>query len=190
MSHLLPSGLQHAPFSIEKACKEGISYKKLRIWLQQRRIEQLERGIFRATGARDYCETDLFKSALLRIGEPSAICLLSALAYYHLTDEIPHKTWIMVPRSKRSKQPDLRLVRVTHPYFEIGIVSQTGLRMTSLERTLVEAITKSRYLGKSIGFQALNQALLEKKTTLNAVIKMANQLGVIQKLLPVIEVLL
>ncbi|MES2504165.1 MAG: hypothetical protein V4534_04720 [Myxococcota bacterium] len=186
---ILPAKLSHGPFSIEIARSVGVSYAQLRFWLKKGLIEQRERGIFQAAGD-DYNEEEIFRSALTRVGDPSVICSLSALVYYQLTDEIPRQTWIMVPKVKRSKHTDLRLIRVANLQLEIGIVTISGFRITSLERTLIEAIVKPRYVGKILGIQALKQALAEKKTTLNAVINMASQLGVLKRLLPVIEVLL
>lgn len=194
MSHNLsiPKPLLGTMFTPEKAKENDISYSKLRRWLEKGIAEKLERGVYRITASehlKSYSH-DLFSLATARVGPPCAICLLSALEYYHLTDEISSQVWLLVPKTKRSVHEDLRLVRVSRPQWKVGIEKHQGFWITSLERTLVDAVVNTRYLGKMLGIEALKQALAEQRTTLEKVTQMASKLGVFNRIQPVIEVLL
>ena len=131
----------------------------------------------------DYSEEYQFKVATLVVGAPSVICLISALSLYHLTDQIPKKTWIIVPNTKRMAIRGLRLLRQRDPKWDIGIVKQNGYCITSIERTLVESFCYSKIIGANTAIQALREAL-KKMTTGAKVYAMAEKMGVLHRLLP------
>lgn len=76
------------PFSVAEAEEHGISRYQLSRLVKKGFLERLERGVYRVP-AMDINEEDSFRTATLITGPVSAICLLSALCYYNLTDEIP-----------------------------------------------------------------------------------------------------
>jgi predicted transcriptional regulator of viral defense system len=183
-----PTALKKGPFSVADAQMHGVNRLKLFRLVQHGYLERIERGIYRVC-AEDIDDEEAFRSATLRVGPDSAICLLSALSYYHLSDEIPHQIWLMVEQQKRTIHRDLRVIRVLHPNWNIGIETHKGYKITSIERTLVEAIIGRRYLGPMLGIESLKLALIEKKTTLAKVIDMASKLGFLNRIKHVIEVL-
>jgi hypothetical protein len=66
-----------------------------------------------------------------RFGDSVAVCLLSALAFHGLTDEIPKKVWLLVPENKHSAHRDIRLLRSRNPHWKMGIDAQNGYRITN-----------------------------------------------------------
>ena len=180
------------PFTPKMAEKSKISYYKLKRLLREGAVERLERGVYKVTKLDPLGTTPEANFALAgaRIGPPNAICLLSALEYYHLTDEISSQTWLLVPTTKRSVHPDLKLIRTSKPRWGIGIEEHEGFKITSLERTLVDALTNTRNLGRMLAIEALKRALSEQKTTLERVTEMASRLGVFHRIQPIVEVLL
>ncbi len=135
----------------------------------------------------DYNEENQFKVATLIVGEPSAICLLSALSVYDLTDEIPRQTWVTVPQSKRTREKSLKILRQVDPQWDIGIHKRNGYAITSIERTIVEAFFYKRMLGSNVAVHALREAVRKKLTTPSKVLDMAKKLGVVHSLLPYLE---
>lgn len=188
LPHNIPKRLTSAPFSIAQAEEYGISRYQLYRLVKKGVLEKLERGIFRVP-AIDIDEEDSFRAATLTVGPTSAICLLSALSYYNLTDEIPHQTWVMVEQNKRTAQKSLKLIRTAHPKWNIDVEQHAGYQITSLERTLIECLIGYRFLGKMLGIESLKKALLQKKTTLNKIISTASKLGSINKIQKTLEVL-
>ncbi len=184
----LPSRLQHRPFTVKQAKQQGLSFYELGKLIASGVVEQVSRGIYRAT-ADDLTEEDQFRTATLRVGKPSAICLISALAYYHLTDTIPKKTWIMVQANKRASDPSLKLFRARRPQWSIGIEKYDGYSITTIERTLVECLARRSRLGTQVGIEALRKAVSSRKTTLGKIVDLACQLGVTHRILPYVEAL-
>jgi predicted transcriptional regulator of viral defense system len=185
----LPSQLQTKPFTVSQAMELGLSFYELSKLVSNGTVEQIARGIYRAEGG-DINEEEQYRIATLRVGVPSAICLLSALSYYHLTDLIPKQTWIMVPAQKRTSDRTLKLFRTRNPHWEVGIQKEDGYFISSLERTLVECLMQRSRLGTNTSIASLRITIESKRTTLGKVLEMAKELGVVHRILPYMEALL
>lgn len=184
----LPKILQNKPFTTQKALGHGLTKKDLIALLEKEVIERLARGIYQNADL-DLAEEEQYRLATLIVGRPSAVCLLSALSYHHLTDLIPKKTWIMVPLQKRTQHASLRLLRTKNPHWGIGILKEGGYSITNLERTIVECLVNKKLLGTPTGVEALREALKEKKTTLSKIWDMAIRLKVGHRIIAYIEAL-
>ena len=186
----LPQKLSKGPFSWEEAKSAGLTQYALRLLLETGKVERLAHGVYRSTEEVDLSPEDQYKAVLLRVGKPSAICLISALAYYHLTDVIPKQTWALVGADKLSNQKDIRLWRRRNPRWRIGIIVLDEVRITNVERTLIECLHHKNLIGgTALAIDAIRLAIQEKKTTMSDLLKMAERLGVKNKILPYLEVL-
>lgn len=184
----IPKTIMKRIFTAADAKSEGISRYQIELLLGQGSIERLGRGVYRKNGG-DVPQEEWFRVATLWVGEPSAICLISALAYYNLTDEIPKQTWIMVPQAKLSRHKGLRLVRLRSPHWNLGIEKHDKFWITSVTRTVVDSFLHSRIVGNQIAISALKTSIEEELTTVRAVYEMALKLGVGKRLLPYVELM-
>ena len=184
----IPKILRKSPFTYRQAMDQGLTQGALQSLVESGDLEHVSRGIYRATD-QDYNEENQYRTATLLMGAPSAICLISALAHYGVTDLIPKKTWIMVPHTKRSQHRELKLQRSRSPEWNIGIESRQGYSITSLERTIVEALCYRNKIGTSVAVDALRKAVSSKKTSLSKIMAMAKQMSVLHRVIPYIETL-
>ena len=184
----LPTKLTKTSFTLNQATKLGLSRYALNKLIDAGIVELVVRGVYRAAQS-DISEEDQFRIATLRVGTPSAICLVSALSYYNLTDTISRKTWIMVPVSKRTKHTELRLLRTRNPCWNIGIEKHDAYSITTIERTIVDTLCARSKLGSQIGIEALRKAIQSKKTTLGKIMDMSVKLGISHRVQPYIEAL-
>lgn len=152
-------------------------------------LERLSRGVYRVSGIDDSTGEDSYQMATLRCGWPSAICLLSAMEHYHVTDQIAKQLWVLVPAAKRVAAKDLKLIRSRNPMWNIGISKTKGYWMTTLERTLVEGLLYKKLIGHQVAIAALKQALAQRKVNLGQTVNMANKMGVAHRIRPIIETL-
>lgn len=182
----LGKSFKNKPFSLQSAEEIGISRHQLNQLLLQGKIEKLAHGIYAITKG-DISPTKQFKIATTLIGQPSVICLLSALEYYDLTDIISKEIWLMVPLSKRSRQQGLRLFRATHLNLNIGILKTSDFFITSIERTIIDCLTHKRQIPINITIEALRRAIKLNKTTLSNIVNMAKKLGVSDRIHSYIE---
>jgi predicted transcriptional regulator of viral defense system len=187
-SFKLPKGFLDKAFSLEQARQKGITFYQLRRMIQSGTLERAGRGVYQRTRT-DFSEDYAFEAASVRIGSPNAVCLLSALAHYKLTDAIPKKTWLMVEASKRTKHRDLRLLRTRNPMWNIGIQKKRRYWITSLERTLVDAIVYRQLIGTNLCVEALRRAVKNNGANLGKLIDMGKKLGVAHRIRPYIEAL-
>lgn len=184
----LPKKLQDRPFTYTEATESGLTQYQLNCLLEQDEIERIERGLYQATGI-DFSDEELFRQATKLISSKSAVCLLSALSYYQLTDIIPKKVWLMVPASKRTQHNSVKLFRTNKPHWNKGIVSENGFKITSLERTIIGCLTNKSVMSVRVGIDALKLAIRDKQTTGTKILNMADALNVKHRILPYLEVL-
>lgn len=134
-------------------------------------------------------DEERYRIASLRCGLPSAICLVSALEYHHLTDHISKHVWVLVPSSKRTSLKELRLLRSREPQWDIGIKKTQKYWITTPERTIVDCLIHRRLIGNQVALEALKKAISQKKVKPGNVLDMAKKMGVEHRVLPYIEAL-
>lgn len=103
-----------------------------------------------AGGETDINSEVLFRSATLRMNCKSAVCLLSALEFYHLTDLISKKVWLMVDQQNRTAKSDIRVFRTANPYWDTGIRKEKAFHTKIKAATRDSSKTKLRSLSRDI----------------------------------------
>jgi predicted transcriptional regulator of viral defense system len=186
MNLKLPIKLKKRPFTIDEANKSGINQYQLNLMLSDGSIEKLGRGIYRARSG-DISAEDMFIMGTIWLGYPSAVCLISALSYFNLTDEIPNKIWMMVEHNKISHRKELRLVRLRHPHWEVGIKKTKHYWITGVARTIVDIFRHPQIVSTAIATQSLKQAIKERQTTVRDIYDISLVFGINQHLLPYLE---
>lgn len=184
----LSKSLRKSPFTFQEALSRGITRHALRGLLDSGVVERVSRGIYQCIDA-DVSEEEQFRRAIKIVGKPSAVCLLSALSYLHLTDSIPDRVWVMVPVDKRTRSDDIHLYRTRNPHWDVGIEKESGFSITTIERTLVDCIAARSKLPLRLGIEGLKLAVEEGKTTTARILDMSLQLNVKDRILPYLEVL-
>jgi predicted transcriptional regulator of viral defense system len=143
-----------------RAC--GIPPRMLAHFCQKGMIERVNRGLYRVFEASSGVDLDFEELVLTAIGIPNGvICLISALCYYQLTDQIMREYWIAIPNEERSpRRPHTKIVRMRN--IALGQTAiQIGnfkVKIFDRERTVVDAF---RYLSHEVAIKAL-QAYLKQ----------------------------
>ena len=176
------------PFKLKEGEKAGIPRSIIRSWLEDDIIERIAHGTYRSS-SNEYDTETAYIEATAIVGSTSAICLLSALELYNLTDQIPKKTWLMVSADKRTANNKIRLLRSRNPMWKIGIIKEDGYQVTSVERTLVDCLIHKKLIGSSVAMEAIKEALSSKKTKLADIIKVAKKMKVYHRIELIIEAL-
>lgn len=171
-----------AVFTTEEARDAGIPSRMLAYFCKKGLIERMSRGIYKGGIAQldiDFRWEDL---SLVAMSIPNGvICLISALCYYGLTDQIMREFWIAVPHASKSpKRTKTRIIRMRN--IELGQTKITlgahHLKIFDRERTVVDSF---RYLSHEIAIKALQEYLKQKKPSkpnLNKLLKYAKTLRV------------
>lgn len=85
------------------------------------------------------------------------ICLISALCYYELTDQVMREIWIAIPHeSYAPKRPNTKIIRMRN--ISLGktdiVLGEYKVKIFDQERCIVDAF---RYLSKEIAIKALQR---------------------------------
>ena len=148
---------------IFKACEArtlGIPSRMLAYYCQKGRIERVSRGLYRVLDIPTDVGLDFEELVLIASSIPhGVICLISALCYYNLTDQIMREYWIAVPNRDRSpKRPHTRIVRMRN--MTLGQtkvkIGKYSVKIFDRERTVIDAF---RYLSHEVAIKALQMYL-------------------------------
>lgn len=185
----LPQKLIKTPFSYRQAVAAGLTKYTLKKMILEGTVEKLGRGIYQKSDEDSSLGENRYQAAAIRCGFPSSICLLSALEHYHVTDQIPKQTWVLVPESKRVSSRDLKLIRSRNPQWNVGIRKTKHYWITTLERTLIEGLLHKKRLGSQVAIAAIKQAVAQKKVKLGDLYDMAKKMEVEHRIRSTIEAL-
>lgn len=156
VSHLLRKPL----FNASEARARGIPSRMLAYYCQKGMIERINRGLYRVMEAPSGIDLDFEELVLTATGIPQGvICLISALCYYNLTDQIMREYWIAIPNADKSpKRPHTKIVRMRN--ITLGQttvkIGKYKVKIFDRERTVVDAF---RYLSNEIAIKALQAYL-------------------------------
>lgn len=123
-------------------------------------IERVSRGIYKINDLDFGPEFEWEDLAIAALSIPhGVICLISALCYYGLTDEIMREFWIAVPHATTSPSREkAHIVRMRNIIFGQTTIKIGGrkIKIFDRERTIVDAF---RYLDKETALKALQAYL-------------------------------
>jgi predicted transcriptional regulator of viral defense system len=152
-------GLKGA-FRAGQASSLGIPARTLAHLRDNGHLEQLSRGVYRLANQPAPANPDLL---IVAARMPRAVlCLISALAFHDLTDEVPHTVHIALPRgaeSPRLEHPPLHVVRLRpaslHAGVEVHRVDGLELRVFSPAKTVADCFQFRGQVGLDTALAAL-----------------------------------
>ena len=148
--------LQKPFFTPSEATKRGIPRHALVYFVKKGMLTRVSPGIYRSTSYEPKVEFQWENLSLIAASIPDGvICLISALCYYDLTDQIMREIWIAVPHhSHPPKRPNTKIIRMRN--LELGktkiTMGEYHVQIFNRERCIVDAF---RYLSKEIALKAL-----------------------------------
>jgi len=155
-----------AAFTYTQALAAGISAERLYAYRSQGLIDQVARGLYRWADAPEI-DQDLLEITLR--APRGTLCLVTALARHGLTDIIPPRIDIALPRGSRI--PALRETIDVHVFaretFDLGrkelaVDAKLSVGIYSPERTLVDVIRLRHREGSEVAWEALRRWLSQK----------------------------
>lgn len=171
-----------AAFSSAEGRKAGIPSRMLVYFCAKGQIERISKGIYKINHLDFDAEFEWEDLVITALSIPKGvICLISALYYYGLTDEIMREFWIAIPHATTSPAREnahiVRMRNISLGQTTIKIGSQT-LKIFDRERTVVDSF---RYLDKETALKALQAYLKtnkERKPDIDKLLKYAKKLRI------------
>lgn len=174
------------------AMKSGITSYSLYSLRDNGFIQQIARGIFQLTDTIHISNPDF---AVIALKIPKAvICLISALSFYEITNQIPHEIFIALKKgteTPRLDYPPIAVHRFSDPSFESGIeeydLDGIQVRIYSIEKTLVDCFKFRKIIGMDVVLEALKLYKLRKKVKPDDLLKYAHICRVEKSIKPYME---
>jgi predicted transcriptional regulator of viral defense system len=180
-----------------EAFNEGIAYKTFYTMRDQGILVRISRGLYRLADASPPGNPDLVTVAI-RLPK-AVICLISALDYYNLTEQIPHFVYVALPQDAelpRIDHPPLQIIWPSKKIYEVGIqeviLDNTPVKIYDPEKTITDCFKYRNKFGLDVAIDAIQRYFEQptKKQNLNALMKYAKLNRVEKIITPYIETLL
>lgn len=169
-------------FSSAEGREAGIPPRMLAYFCQKGQIEKVSRGMYKIKDIDFHSAFEWEDLAITALSIPNGvICLISALCYYGLTDEIMREFWIAIPHATTSpSRENARIVRMRNISFGQTTVKigSRKIKIFDRERTVVDSF---RYLDKETALKALQAYLKannDRKPDIDKLLKYAKKLRV------------
>jgi predicted transcriptional regulator of viral defense system len=147
-----------------QALMRGIHPAALYQLVEDGQLVRLARGLYRLTTAHEFSNPDL---AVVAAKAPDAVvCLISALAFHGITNQVPRVVHLAVPRGRyaglRLRTPPVKIYRFDVPTFgqgiEVPVIDRIPVRIYSAARTLIDCFKYRNKLGMDVAIEALHFA--------------------------------
>lgn len=124
------------------------------------------------------------------------ICMVSALAFHDLTDQMPRKVWIAIAHNAWAptlSYPPVRPVRFNPSYLRQNVeyhdISGVQVPIYSVAKTLADVFRNPRLIDRSVAIEALKAALAKRKATPSEIHEAAKIGGALTPIKPYLEIL-
>jgi len=155
-------------------------------------LEHLAKGVYRLVEIPDFSEPDL---VLVSKKIPHGIiCLISALAYYEITTQIPHFVYVAIPTKSRRSNLDYPPIRyfyysenVYNTGYETVLIEGYPVKIYNIEKTLADCIKFRNKIGMDVVIEALKMYWQRKETKIDKLYEYAKVNRVEKILQPIME---
>ena len=124
------------------------------------------------------------------------VCLVSALAFHGLTDQVPKKVWLAIGKNDwvpRSDGMPIRAVRFTESLLaesvETHMIESVPVKVFGVAKTVADCFRHRSKIGLSVAIEGLQEALRQRKATPAEIAHQAEHGGVSTVIRPYLEAL-
>jgi len=151
-------------FTADQANKLEVSSAHLAYYVKKGLLRRLSRGIYQSTDYQGPPENFRWEDLIEAVNSVpgGVICLISALAIYDITEEIPREHWIAVSHGTSIIRGEaFRIVRFRNMELGKTTIDLNGVKIPLFdrERTIIDSF---RLLSRETAIKALKMALSKK----------------------------
>ena len=175
--------------------KAGFHNDTLRALIASGRIQKIGRSVYKLAEIDDLVNPDLVIAAIK--AAKGVVCLISALAFYEVTDEIPRHVDLAIPRGAHANKinhPPVKYHRFTQDTWKAGMevrkIAGQEVRIYNLAKTIADCFKFRNKIGTDVARSALKTALAEKKVSPKEIMAYAKTCRVVNVIKPILESLI
>lgn len=173
---------------------EGVTAATLSRMERDGEVLRLARGLYQLPDAPLDAHHSLAETAK-RVPK-GVVCLVSALAFHQLTDQLPRQVWIAIGQkdwAPRVTGTPVRLVRFTDRLLREGVESHTvegvPVKVFGVAKTIADCFRYRNKIGLPVAIEGLQEALRQRKTTPGEIARQAERGAVSTVIRPYLEAL-
>jgi predicted transcriptional regulator of viral defense system len=124
------------------------------------------------------------------------VCLVSALAFHGLTDQLPRPVWLAIGHKDWPPKPDgtpFRLVRFTDRLLNEGVeihsIEGVSVKVFGIAKSVADCFRYRNKIGLPVAIEGLQEALRQRKTTRAEIARQAERGAVATIIRPYLEAL-
>lgn len=172
----------------------GVSATEISRALTRGDIVRIGRGLYQPPDAGGDINTNLAEVA--KQVPRAVICLISALAFHGLTDQLPRKVWFAIGAgdwAPKFSYPPARMVRFREPYHSGGVethrIGGAEVQIYSVSKSLADAFRNPKLVDRSVAIESLKAALARRKANPASLMQAAATFGAGKVMAPYLEAL-
>lgn len=179
----------------EELSGAGVHRETIRRMVKSGKIIKLARGLY---SIPDYQPSEYYSLIeAQKIVEQGVVCLLSALSYHGIGTQNPSEVWMAIPRKTRPPKINnspIRMVKFSGEGYRSGIekhnIDNNEIRIYTIPKTIADCFKYRNKLGTEVSIEALKDVLLNRRTTVDELLKYAEICRVRQIITPYMESLI
>ena len=172
----------------------GITAATLSRMVEDGEVVRLARGLYQLADAP--LEAHHTLAAASKRVPKGVICLVSALAFHGLTDQLPRRVWIAIDQkdwAPRHTEPQVRIVRFADALLSDSVethpIEGVTVRIFGVAKTIADCFRHRRSVGLTVALEGLQEALRQRKATPADISRHAHRGGVATIVRPYLEAL-
>lgn len=172
----------------------GITAATIGRMLKDGEVLRLARGLYQLPDALLDVHHSLAEAA--KKLPKGVVCLVSALAYHDLTDQLPRAVWMAIGTKDwepKTDTPPIRTVRFTDALLSDDILTEqiegVSVKIFGVAKTIADCFRHRRTVGQSVALEGLQEALRKRKSTPAEIARHAERGGVATVIRPYLEAL-
>ncbi|MCJ7813863.1 MAG: type IV toxin-antitoxin system AbiEi family antitoxin domain-containing protein [Candidatus Atribacteria bacterium] len=181
--------------SYKEIIKAGFNKAFLRNNLDSGQIQKVDRALYRLSDDFTLSNPDLV-AVSIKVSK-GVVCLLSALAFYEVTSEIPQYVNIAIPRgawANKINYPPVKFYHFASKAWKAGIekfeIEGFQIKIYSLAKTIADCFKFRNKIGMNIAREALKIAITEKGVQPKEIMQYAEICRVDNIIKPILEAML
>jgi predicted transcriptional regulator of viral defense system len=174
--------------------KEGVTAATISRMERAGEVLRLARGLYQLSDAPLDAHHSLAEAAK-RVPK-GVVCLVSALAFHGLTDQMPKRVWIAIGQkdwTPSTEGPRMQIVRFSSKHLttsiETQIIEGVLVKVFGVAKTVADCFRYRNKIGLSIAIEGLQEALRQRKATPADIAQLAVIGGVSTIIRPYLEAL-
>jgi len=185
---------QHSPARARDLKDIGISATAISRAVADGEVIRIGRGLYQLQDSEP--DMHMALAEIAKRAPKAVICLVSALSFHGLTDQIPRKVWIAIGArdwEPKIEYPRIRAVRFTEPYFSQGIethtISGVDVQVYSVPKSIADAFRNRKLVDRSVAIECMKSALESRKASPGSLAVAAQENGAWKQMKPYLEAL-